>query len=57
MSGEESEEYAFVCPECEERLNMNKTMKQTLIEEGCVICGTPVTEEAFTEDSTGRRRS
>jgi endogenous inhibitor of DNA gyrase (YacG/DUF329 family) len=51
MSGEESEGYAFVCPECEERLEINKTMKETLIERGCVICGTPVTEGAFTEDS------
>jgi transcription initiation factor IIE alpha subunit len=51
MSGEESGGYAFVCPECEERLEINETMKETLIERGCVICGTPVTEEAFTADS------
>jgi Zn ribbon nucleic-acid-binding protein len=51
MSGDESEGYAFVCPACEERLEINKTMKETLIERGCVICGTSVTEEAFTEDS------
>jgi transcription initiation factor IIE alpha subunit len=51
MSGEESEGYAFVCPECEERLEINEKMKHTLIERGCVICGTSVTEEAFTEDS------
>jgi Zn ribbon nucleic-acid-binding protein len=51
MSGEESEGYAFVCPECEEYLEVNKKMKSTLIERGCVICGFPVTEEAFTKDS------
>jgi len=51
MSGDESEGYAFVCPKCEECLEVNKKMKNTLIERGCVICGNPVTEEAFPEDS------
>jgi hypothetical protein len=51
MSGEESEGYAFLCPQCEEYLEVNKKMQTTLIERGCVICGIPVTEEAFTEDS------
>jgi len=51
MSGDETEGYAFVCPECEEYLKINKMMKDTLIERGCVICGSPVAEEAFTEGS------
>ncbi|MGB9933558.1 DUF7560 family zinc ribbon protein [Haloarcula amylolytica] len=51
MSSDEGEEFTFVCPECEERLEINRTMKNTLIERGCVICGISVTEAAFTEDS------
>jgi hypothetical protein len=53
MSGEECDGYAFFCPECQECLEINKKMKDTLIEKGCVICGASVTEEAFTEDSVG----
>jgi endogenous inhibitor of DNA gyrase (YacG/DUF329 family) len=50
MSSEEDEEYTFVCPECNEHLEVNNSMKTALLERGCVICGTPVTEEAFTDD-------
>lgn len=50
MSGQDGEEYAFVCSACEESLEVNEPMKKTLIERGCVICGTTVTEEAFTKD-------
>ncbi len=49
MSGERDEELSFVCPECEESLAVNEEMKNTLIQRGCVICGTPVSEEAFTD--------
>jgi hypothetical protein len=51
MSSDEGGGFTFVCPECEERLEINRRMKHTLIERGCVICGIPVTEAAFTEDS------
>ena len=51
MSSDGSEGYAFVCTNCEECLEVNKKMKDTLIERGCVICGNLVTEEAFPEDS------
>ena len=49
MSGKEDEEFLFVCSKCEESLGVNREMKRTLIERGCVICGTSVTEEAFTD--------
>jgi transcription initiation factor IIE alpha subunit len=51
MSDEENGGFVFVCPKCEEYLELNEGMKETLIERGCVICGTPVKEEAFTEES------
>lgn len=49
MSDGEDDEVIFVCSECRESLEVNGEMKRTLIERGCVICGTPVTEEAFTD--------
>ncbi|MFB6297989.1 MAG: hypothetical protein ABEH56_05680 [Salinirussus sp.] len=52
MSGDGEDQYAFVCPECEEELNVNESMKQTLVEKGCVICGSSLSEEAFTDVSS-----
>jgi Zn ribbon nucleic-acid-binding protein len=49
--GEDSVGYAFTCPACDEQLETNKPMRDTLIERGCVVCGTSVTPEAFTEHS------
>ncbi len=51
MSSEQEKEYIFVCPACDESLEVNDSMKDALIERGCVICGTTVTAEAFTRDS------
>ncbi|MFB6080275.1 MAG: hypothetical protein ABEJ81_04690 [Haloferacaceae archaeon] len=51
MSSEGAEEYTFVCPACGESLAVNPSMKEALIDRGCVICGTAVTAEAFTEQS------
>jgi len=48
MSGEEGGNYAFVCPRCDESLEVNASMRDALIERGCVVCGTRVTAEAFT---------
>lgn len=52
MSREGPEEYTFVCPACGESLAVNESMKEALVERGCVICGTAVTAEAFTTEST-----
>lgn len=51
MSGRVGKEYTFVCPECDESLQVNGAMKDALVENGCVICGTAVTAGAFTEAS------
>ena len=53
MSSDEGEEFTFVCPECEERLEINRTMKDALIDRGCVICGATVTTAAFTQNPSG----
>lgn len=52
MSSEKGENYTFVCPKCDESLEVNASMKDALLERGCVICGTPVTETAFTSDQS-----
>jgi hypothetical protein len=45
MSG--SEDFTFVCPECGESLAVNAPMKDALIDNGCVICGTDLSASAF----------
>lgn len=49
MSSNEGQAYTFVCPACGESLEVNDSMKDALIERGCVICGTSVTAEAFSD--------
>lgn len=41
-------EFTFVCPVCEESLQVNDSMKQALVEKGCVVCGSDLTPDAFT---------
>lgn len=48
MSGPVADDFTFVCPACEEDLEVNGSMKAALIEKGCVICGSAVTDRAFT---------
>ncbi|MFB6179801.1 MAG: hypothetical protein ABEI77_08765 [Halorientalis sp.] len=45
------EDYLFVCPACEERMEVNGSMKEALIEKGCVICSASVTEESFSHSA------
>jgi hypothetical protein len=52
MSGDGGNQYVFVCPECEEKLSINESMRETLLEKGCVICGSPLSEEAFADVSS-----
>mgnify|MGYP006294572297 CR=1 FL=1 len=47
MSGGDTEAFTFVCPACGESLEVNASMKEVLIEKGCVICSAAVTAEAF----------
>lgn len=52
MSGGDESSFRFVCPECEESLEVNAAMRDALVERGCVICGSAVTEGAFTRSSS-----
>lgn len=42
-------EYRYVCPVCEESIEVNDGMREALIEHGCVICGTDLSTEAFSQ--------
>jgi endogenous inhibitor of DNA gyrase (YacG/DUF329 family) len=48
----ESREFTFVCPACEESMEVNGSMRDALIERGCVICGAPVVADAFSGASS-----
>ena len=50
--GSEGEEFVFVCPACDERLEVNESMKAALVERGCVICGASVSPDSFSPLST-----
>jgi transcription elongation factor Elf1 len=52
MSEDDVGEYTFTCPVCEETLLVNESMRETLIERGCVICRTPISAAAFTTDDS-----
>jgi predicted RNA-binding Zn-ribbon protein involved in translation (DUF1610 family) len=40
-------EFEFECPSCGETLTVNESMKTALVENGCVVCGSGLTVEAF----------
>jgi len=42
-----SEDIVFVCPDCGEFMMVNPAMRDALVENGCVVCGSPVPEDAF----------
>lgn len=44
-----TDDLTFVCPGCGECLVVNDAMKDALIENGCVVCGTDVSARAFSE--------
>lgn len=47
MSDPTSDDYAFECPECGERFEVNPGMREALLDHGCPVCGASVTDDAF----------
>jgi hypothetical protein len=45
------EGFTFVCRACTHSTTVNVPMRDALVENGCVVCGTSVTETAFTPDA------
>ncbi|ESS11597.1 MAG: hypothetical protein A07HR60_01654 [uncultured archaeon A07HR60] len=43
----EAADLEFECPSCRESLDVNDSMRDALIANGCVICGAAVTKTAF----------
>ncbi|ELZ83698.1 MULTISPECIES: DUF7560 family zinc ribbon protein [Haloferax] len=43
----DSADYTFVCPECAESMLVNDSMRDALLENGCVICSAALTTDAF----------
>jgi predicted nucleic acid-binding Zn ribbon protein len=43
----DSADYTFVCPECAESILVNDSMRDALLANGCVVCGSPVSRQAF----------
>lgn len=50
MNREETAEFSFRCPSCEESLTVNEAMRAALVERGCVVCGADLTAAAFTRE-------
>jgi transcription elongation factor Elf1 len=46
-------DYTFACPECNECISVNGSMRDALVENGCVVCGTSVTPTVFCSSATG----
>lgn len=44
---QEAEEYDFVCPECGQEIEVNASMREALLANGCVICGADLSADAF----------
>ena len=51
MNCEETAEFSFRCPSCEEALTVNGSMRTALVERGCVVCGAELTAAAFTREA------
>jgi predicted RNA-binding Zn-ribbon protein involved in translation (DUF1610 family) len=42
-----NDEFEFVCPDCDERIIVNGVMRETLIENGCILCGASISGSDF----------
>jgi hypothetical protein len=50
MDSHVTEDATFRCPVCEETLKVNASMREALVERGCVVCGADLTPDAFSDD-------
>ncbi|MDZ7731559.1 MAG: pyridoxamine 5'-phosphate oxidase family protein [Natrialbaceae archaeon] len=55
MTTDDERRIAFVCPSCDESMEVNESMKEALLERGCVICGTDLTSAAFLRSAHASR--
>lgn len=43
----DAEEYVFLCPECGQEIEVNDSMREALVANGCVVCGAAVSDDMF----------
>jgi predicted RNA-binding Zn-ribbon protein involved in translation (DUF1610 family) len=41
----------FHCPDCGEAMTVNESMRDALLDHGCVVCGTALSSSAFSHES------
>ena len=41
------EPHEFRCPECGQEIEVNASMREALLENGCAVCGSPLSVDAF----------
>lgn len=40
-------DHEFRCPDCEQHIEMDSSMRDTVLQTGCPVCGASVTSEQF----------
>jgi len=43
----EMADHEFRCPDCEQQIEMDHDMRETVLRTGCPVCGAAVTREQF----------
>lgn len=51
------ENIQFVCPACTRSIEVTESVRDALVESGCVICGADVDDGAFDLEKTAQRAS
>jgi predicted RNA-binding Zn-ribbon protein involved in translation (DUF1610 family) len=41
------EEFVFTCPECGQRIELNRPMREATLTNGCPVCGATVDADSF----------
>jgi predicted nucleic acid-binding Zn ribbon protein len=39
--------YLFICPDCEQEIEVNASMREAILSGGCPVCTEPVRSEHF----------
>ncbi|TYL36351.1 transcriptional regulator [Natronococcus pandeyae] len=42
-------EYEFICPECDQQIDVNVPVREATLSHGCPVCGASVSSEHFVE--------
>jgi len=42
-------EYIFICADCGQEIEVNETMREAIVANGCPVCAAGVSDEEFSE--------